>query len=187
MGHRFSLISLILSLDQEIEEDKKKAEQEGIAVTTPRKPRPHEPETDRRKTEKENLTVTVEISKQTGVRHDVGPFLVFLFFFIHATLHHNHTCTHWSLKTKIWRSENVNWHVCPSSGVVLVGWCLLSGLWRSCRRRTDLINSDRFSLLCSVYQPHACYSTHNALHQSSAHVSCAHSCVTCVGWQVHLE
>lgn len=80
MGHRFSLISLILSLDQEIEEDKKKAEQEGIAVTTPRKPRPHEPETDRRKTEKENLTVTVEISKQTGVRHDVGPFLVFLFF-----------------------------------------------------------------------------------------------------------
>ncbi|TKS80629.1 Coiled-coil domain-containing protein 9 [Collichthys lucidus] len=52
---------------QEIEEDKKKAEQEGIAVTTPRKPRPHEPETDRRKTEKENLTVTVDLSKQTGL------------------------------------------------------------------------------------------------------------------------
>ncbi|KAG7215389.1 hypothetical protein INR49_022557, partial [Caranx melampygus] len=51
---------------QEIEEDKKKAEQEGIAVTTPRKPRPHEPETDRRKTEKENFTVTVDLSKPTG-------------------------------------------------------------------------------------------------------------------------
>ncbi|XP_056139536.1 coiled-coil domain-containing protein 9 isoform X2 [Lampris incognitus] len=51
---------------QEIEEDKKKAEQEGIAVTTPRKPRPHEPETDRRKTEKENFTVTVGPSKPTG-------------------------------------------------------------------------------------------------------------------------
>ncbi|XP_042370520.1 coiled-coil domain-containing protein 9-like, partial [Plectropomus leopardus] len=51
---------------QEIEEDKKKAEQEGIAVTTPRKPRPHEPETDRRKTEKENFTVTVDVSKLTG-------------------------------------------------------------------------------------------------------------------------
>nr|XP_029135082.1 coiled-coil domain-containing protein 9 [Labrus bergylta] len=51
---------------QEIEEDKKKAEQEGIAVTTPRKPRPHEPETDRRKTEKENFTVTVDLSKLPG-------------------------------------------------------------------------------------------------------------------------
>ncbi|XP_041797221.1 coiled-coil domain-containing protein 9 isoform X6 [Chelmon rostratus] len=51
---------------QEIEEDKKKAEQEGIAVTTPRKPRPHEPETDRRKMEKENFTVTVDLSKLTG-------------------------------------------------------------------------------------------------------------------------
>uniref|UniRef100_A0A3Q4HKK1 Coiled-coil domain containing 9 n=1 Tax=Neolamprologus brichardi TaxID=32507 RepID=A0A3Q4HKK1_NEOBR len=46
---------------QEIEEDKKKAEQEGIAVTTPRKPRPHEP-----KMEKENFTVTVDLSKATG-------------------------------------------------------------------------------------------------------------------------
>ncbi|MEQ2271134.1 hypothetical protein XENORESO_000014, partial [Xenotaenia resolanae] len=52
---------------QEIEEDKKKAEQEGIAVTTPRKPRTHEPEPDRRKTEKENLTVTVDLSKPSGV------------------------------------------------------------------------------------------------------------------------
>ncbi|KAM6987416.1 coiled-coil domain-containing protein 9, partial [Tautogolabrus adspersus] len=51
---------------QEIEEDKKKAEQEGIAVTTARKPRPHEPETDRRKTEKENFTVTVDLSKLPG-------------------------------------------------------------------------------------------------------------------------
>uniref|UniRef100_A0A8D3BCP6 Coiled-coil domain containing 9 n=1 Tax=Scophthalmus maximus TaxID=52904 RepID=A0A8D3BCP6_SCOMX len=50
----------------EIEEDKKKAEQEGIAVTTPRKPRPHEPEADRRKTEKENFTVTVDLSKPTN-------------------------------------------------------------------------------------------------------------------------
>ncbi|KAI9536876.1 hypothetical protein NQZ68_030115 [Dissostichus eleginoides] len=52
---------------QEIEEDKKKAEQEGIAVTTQRKPRPHEPEADRRKTDKENFTVTVDLSKQTGL------------------------------------------------------------------------------------------------------------------------
>uniref|UniRef100_A0A3Q4HGK0 Coiled-coil domain containing 9 n=1 Tax=Neolamprologus brichardi TaxID=32507 RepID=A0A3Q4HGK0_NEOBR len=51
---------------QEIEEDKKKAEQEGIAVTTPRKPRPHEP-----KMEKENFTVTVDLSKATGVRDQV--------------------------------------------------------------------------------------------------------------------
>ncbi|GLD74873.1 coiled-coil domain-containing protein 9 isoform X1 [Lates japonicus] len=43
---------------QEIEEDKKKAEQEGIAVTTPRKP----------KMEKENFTVTVDLSKPTGER-----------------------------------------------------------------------------------------------------------------------
>lgn len=53
---------------QEIEEDKKKAEQEGIAVTTPRKPRSHEPDSDRRKIEKENLTVTVDLSKPSGVR-----------------------------------------------------------------------------------------------------------------------
>ncbi|XP_040902262.1 coiled-coil domain-containing protein 9 isoform X2 [Toxotes jaculatrix] len=57
---------------QEIEEDKKKAEQEGIAVTTPRKPRPHEPETDRRKTEKENFTVTVDLSKPTGEKRVVN-------------------------------------------------------------------------------------------------------------------
>lgn len=61
---------------QEIEEDKKKAEQEGIAVTTPRKPRPHDAETDRRKTEKENLTVTVDLSRQTGVSNHVD-FLTF--------------------------------------------------------------------------------------------------------------
>ncbi|XP_057685039.1 coiled-coil domain-containing protein 9-like [Corythoichthys intestinalis] len=50
---------------QEIEEDKKKAEQEGIAITTPRKPRAHEPaETgDRRRMEKENFTITVDVSK----------------------------------------------------------------------------------------------------------------------------
>lgn len=53
---------------QEIEEDKKKAEQEGIAVTTPRKPRAHEPDPERRKVEKENLTVTVDLSKPSGVR-----------------------------------------------------------------------------------------------------------------------
>ncbi|KAM8904784.1 coiled-coil domain-containing protein 9 isoform 2-T2 [Spinachia spinachia] len=57
---------------QEIEEDKKKAEQEGIAVTTPRKPRPHEPEMDKRKTEKENFTVTVDLSKQTGDKRVVN-------------------------------------------------------------------------------------------------------------------
>ncbi|XP_004569688.2 coiled-coil domain-containing protein 9 isoform X3 [Maylandia zebra] len=52
---------------QEIEEDKKKAEQEGIAVTTPRKPRPHEP-----KTEKENFTVIVDLSKATGEKRVVN-------------------------------------------------------------------------------------------------------------------
>uniref|UniRef100_A0A8C6LC40 Coiled-coil domain containing 9 n=1 Tax=Nothobranchius furzeri TaxID=105023 RepID=A0A8C6LC40_NOTFU len=59
---------------QEIQEDKKKAEQEGIAVTTPRRPRPHDPETDRRKMEKENITVTVDLCKPAGVR--TGPSAV---------------------------------------------------------------------------------------------------------------
>ncbi|XP_029372957.1 coiled-coil domain-containing protein 9 isoform X3 [Echeneis naucrates] len=57
---------------QEIEEDKKKAELEGIAVTMPRKPRPHEPETDRRKMEKENFTVTVNLSKPAGEKRVVN-------------------------------------------------------------------------------------------------------------------
>nr|XP_046245914.1 coiled-coil domain-containing protein 9 isoform X2 [Scatophagus argus] len=57
---------------QEIEEDKKKAEQEGIAVTTPRKPRPHEAESDRRKTEKENFTITVDLSKVMGEKRIVN-------------------------------------------------------------------------------------------------------------------
>ncbi|XP_062329508.1 coiled-coil domain-containing protein 9-like [Osmerus eperlanus] len=52
---------------QEIEEDKKKAEQEGIAVTTARKPRPHDGEPDRRRTEKENFTVTVDLSRPAGL------------------------------------------------------------------------------------------------------------------------
>ncbi|KAJ7995212.1 hypothetical protein DPEC_G00242200 [Dallia pectoralis] len=75
---------------QEIEEDKKKAEQEGIAVKThpPRKGRPQDgrpqdgrphdgrphdgrphdgpPEGDRRRTEKENFTVTIDLSKPAG-------------------------------------------------------------------------------------------------------------------------
>uniref|UniRef100_H3CMV9 Coiled-coil domain containing 9 n=1 Tax=Tetraodon nigroviridis TaxID=99883 RepID=H3CMV9_TETNG len=57
---------------QEIEEDKKKAELEGIAVTTPRKPRLNDTEADRGRTEKENLTVTVELSKQTGEKRIVN-------------------------------------------------------------------------------------------------------------------
>ncbi|XP_051522089.1 coiled-coil domain-containing protein 9 isoform X1 [Myxocyprinus asiaticus] len=57
---------------QEIQEDKKKAEQEGIAVTTTRKPRPHEPDSEQRKTEKENFTVTVDISKPAGEKHMVS-------------------------------------------------------------------------------------------------------------------
>ncbi|XP_077467907.1 coiled-coil domain-containing protein 9 isoform X2 [Stigmatopora argus] len=50
---------------QEIEEDKKRAEQEGIAITTPRKPRAHEPAEpgDRRRAEKENFSITVDVSK----------------------------------------------------------------------------------------------------------------------------
>uniref|UniRef100_A0A3P9J231 Coiled-coil domain containing 9 n=1 Tax=Oryzias latipes TaxID=8090 RepID=A0A3P9J231_ORYLA len=57
---------------QEIEEDKKMAEKEGIAVTTGRKPRPQEPESERRKTEKENFTVTVDLSKPAVVRRTAG-------------------------------------------------------------------------------------------------------------------
>ncbi|XP_069042471.1 coiled-coil domain-containing protein 9 isoform X2 [Lepisosteus oculatus] len=52
---------------QEIEEDKKRAEQEGIAVTTSlRKPRPPEAEPEHRRAEKESLTVTVDLSKAPG-------------------------------------------------------------------------------------------------------------------------
>ncbi|XP_023668000.2 coiled-coil domain-containing protein 9 isoform X2 [Paramormyrops kingsleyae] len=57
---------------QEIEEDKKKAEQEGIAVTTARKPRSHEAESDRRRTEKENLTITVDLSKPAGEKRIIN-------------------------------------------------------------------------------------------------------------------
>ncbi|XP_036418147.1 coiled-coil domain-containing protein 9 isoform X6 [Colossoma macropomum] len=57
---------------QEIEEDKKKAEQEGIAVTTTRKPRSHESDSERRKIEKENLTVTVDLSKPSGEKRVVN-------------------------------------------------------------------------------------------------------------------
>ncbi|XP_067831084.1 coiled-coil domain-containing protein 9 isoform X2 [Heptranchias perlo] len=46
---------------QEIEEDRKKAEEEGVAVTT-RKPK-HEAETDRKRNEKEIPTVTLDLSK----------------------------------------------------------------------------------------------------------------------------
>lgn len=66
--------SQFLLCHQEIQEDKKKAEQEGIAVTTTRKPRPHEPESERRKTEKENFTVTVDLSKPAGVKTDTRIF-----------------------------------------------------------------------------------------------------------------
>ncbi|XP_029528708.1 coiled-coil domain-containing protein 9-like isoform X2 [Oncorhynchus nerka] len=61
---------------QEIEEDKKKAEQEGIAVKThpPRKGRPHDvpPEGDRWRTEKESFTVTVDLSKPAGEKRVVN-------------------------------------------------------------------------------------------------------------------
>ncbi|XP_064840625.1 coiled-coil domain-containing protein 9-like [Oncorhynchus masou masou] len=61
---------------QEIEEDKKKAEQEGIAVKThpPRKGRPHDgpPEGDRWRTEKESFTVTVDLSKPAGEKRVIN-------------------------------------------------------------------------------------------------------------------
>ncbi|KAJ8256564.1 hypothetical protein COCON_G00187160, partial [Conger conger] len=57
---------------QEIEEDKKKAEQEGIAVTTQRKPRPHDAEADRRRMEKDNFTVTVDLSKPAGEKRVIN-------------------------------------------------------------------------------------------------------------------
>ncbi|XP_034024549.1 coiled-coil domain-containing protein 9 isoform X2 [Thalassophryne amazonica] len=57
---------------QEIEEDKKKAEEEGIAVTMPRKPCSHEQEIERKKSEKENFTVTVDLSKSAGEKRAVN-------------------------------------------------------------------------------------------------------------------
>ncbi|XP_021443364.2 coiled-coil domain-containing protein 9 isoform X2 [Oncorhynchus mykiss] len=61
---------------QEIEEDKKKAEQEGIAVKThpPRKGRPHDgpPEGDQWRTEKESFTVTVDLSKPAGEKRVIN-------------------------------------------------------------------------------------------------------------------
>eukprot|EP00063_Salmo_salar_P043000 XP_014017835.1 PREDICTED: coiled-coil domain-containing protein 9-like isoform X2 [Salmo salar] len=61
---------------QEIEEDKKKAEQEGIAVKThpPRKGRPHDgpPEGDRWRTENENFTVTVDLFKPAGEKRVIN-------------------------------------------------------------------------------------------------------------------
>ncbi|KAM4696439.1 coiled-coil domain-containing protein 9 [Rhinophrynus dorsalis] len=48
---------------QLIEEDRKRAEQEGIAVTTPRKPgKPQETEPDKARKEKENLSIIVDVS-----------------------------------------------------------------------------------------------------------------------------
>ncbi|XP_062408616.1 coiled-coil domain-containing protein 9 isoform X2 [Sardina pilchardus] len=47
---------------QEIEEDKKKAEDEGVAITVPRRTRGHEQD-DWPKPEKEGFTVTVDLSK----------------------------------------------------------------------------------------------------------------------------
>ncbi|XP_024298222.1 coiled-coil domain-containing protein 9 [Oncorhynchus tshawytscha] len=61
---------------QEIEEDKKKAEQEVIAVKThpPRKGRSHDgpPEGDRWRTEKESFTVTVDLSKPAGEKRVIN-------------------------------------------------------------------------------------------------------------------
>uniref|UniRef100_A0A8C7JDH8 Coiled-coil domain containing 9 n=1 Tax=Oncorhynchus kisutch TaxID=8019 RepID=A0A8C7JDH8_ONCKI len=61
---------------QEIEEDKKKAEQEGIAVKThpPRKGRSHDgpPEGDRWRTEKESFTVTVDLTKPAGEKRVIN-------------------------------------------------------------------------------------------------------------------
>ncbi|XP_058882615.1 coiled-coil domain-containing protein 9-like isoform X2 [Acipenser ruthenus] len=58
---------------QEIEEDKKRAEQEGIAVTTARKPRPSDSESsDHRRTEKENFSITVDLTKPAGEKRVIS-------------------------------------------------------------------------------------------------------------------
>lgn len=51
---------------QEIEEDRKKAEQEGIAVTALRRARPPDAETERRWVDKD-LSVTVQVMPSPGV------------------------------------------------------------------------------------------------------------------------
>ncbi|XP_033848493.3 coiled-coil domain-containing protein 9-like isoform X2 [Acipenser ruthenus] len=52
---------------QEIEEDKKRAEKEGIAVTTGQKPRPSEPENvNHKRTEEENFVITVDLTRPAG-------------------------------------------------------------------------------------------------------------------------
>ncbi|XP_078517136.1 coiled-coil domain-containing protein 9 isoform X2 [Lissotriton helveticus] len=53
---------------QEIEEDRKKAEQEGIAVTTPRKVKQPDAEPDKRRKEKENLSITVDLVNSSEKR-----------------------------------------------------------------------------------------------------------------------
>ncbi|XP_075692160.1 coiled-coil domain-containing protein 9 [Rhinoderma darwinii] len=47
---------------QMIEEDRKMAEQEGIAVTTPRKTKPLDGEPDKARKEKENFSITLDVS-----------------------------------------------------------------------------------------------------------------------------
>lgn len=71
-------------------------------MTTPRKPRTHEPESERRKTEKENLTV-IDESGVAGVTHNISmmhtenQFTDFLFsnwtFFPLFILIHMKPCT----------------------------------------------------------------------------------------------
>ena len=55
-----------VSLRQEIEEDRKKAEQEGIAVTALRRARPPDAESERRWVDKD-LSVTVQVMLSPGV------------------------------------------------------------------------------------------------------------------------
>ncbi|XP_043924834.1 coiled-coil domain-containing protein 9-like isoform X2 [Protopterus annectens] len=56
---------------QEIEEDRKKAEQEGIAVTAQRKPKHTDPEPERRK-EKDQFTITVDVSNAASDKRVVS-------------------------------------------------------------------------------------------------------------------
>ncbi|XP_028921076.1 coiled-coil domain-containing protein 9 [Ornithorhynchus anatinus] len=58
---------------QEIEEDRKQAEREGIAVTGPRKNRPAEADVERRRSEKENFSVTVEEKSTAAERRTLAP------------------------------------------------------------------------------------------------------------------
>ncbi|PIO26110.1 hypothetical protein AB205_0183620, partial [Aquarana catesbeiana] len=72
---------------QLIEEDRKRAEQEGMAVTTPRKVKIPDGEPDKARKEKENFSITLDVS--AGVR----TFSCILMYFYKSCANNNeHSC-----------------------------------------------------------------------------------------------